>query len=133
MATQRQSDKHSPRVDDELAHDTSSLTHGAPVESRSRPDLRQEDPAEDAPATAAEPPGVPAGMSPEEVDMRAELARSLRPSVFPARPAELVRVAEEEAASSVLIGFLRNLPDRRYGVLEEVYEALGEHGETRRA
>ena len=133
MAIQRQSDKHTPRVDDQLDHETASITHGAPVPSRSRPDLRQEDPAADARSSASVEGGAPAGMSPEDVEIRAELARSLRPSAFPAHPARLVEVAEEENASSVLIAFLRRLPDRRYETPEDVYEALGEPGEHQRS
>lgn len=36
MAIQRESDWHTRRVDDELAQETASITHGAPVVSRSR-------------------------------------------------------------------------------------------------
>lgn len=72
-------------------------------------------------------------MSPGDVEIRAELARSLRPSVFQAHRAQLVEVAEEEQASSLLVAFLRHLPDRRFDVLEDVYEALGEPGEQHRA
>lgn len=132
MAIQRQSDKHTPRIDEELKHETASVTHGAPVPGRSRPDLRQEDPAEDVRSSASVPGGAPEGMSPEDVELRAELARSLRPSVFPARPSRLVEVAEQESASSLLTAFLRRLPDRRFEVLEDVYEALGEPGERHR-
>ncbi|HET6964067.1 MAG TPA: DUF2795 domain-containing protein [Acidimicrobiales bacterium] len=133
MAIQRQSDKHTPRIDEELDHDTASITHGAPVNSRSREDLRQEDPGEDVRSSPSVEGGAPAGMSPDDVEIRAELARSLRPSVFPAHPSRLVEVAEEENASTLLIAFLRRLPDRRFEVLEEVYEALGEPGEQHRS
>ena len=133
MAIQRQSDKHNPRVDEQLDHETAAITHGAPVVSRSRADLRQEDPAEDVRAEASVPGAVPAGMTPEDVEIRAELARSLRPSVFPAHPSQLAEVAEAENGSTLVIALLRKLPDRQYEVLEQVYEALGEPGEQRRA
>lgn len=133
MAIQRQSDKHTPRVDEELDQETASITHGAPVVARSRSDLRQEDPGEVVRAPASVPGGTPEGMSPEDVEIRAELARSLRPSVFPAHPSSLVEVAEGEQASTLVIAFLRKLPDREFEVLEDVYEALGEPGEQHRA
>lgn len=133
MAIQRQSDKHNRRVDEELDQETASITHGAPVTSRSRADLRQEDPIEEARSSASVPGGAPSGMSEEDVEIRAELARSLRPSAFPAHPGRLAEVAEEENASTLLIAFLRRLPDRRFEVLEEVYEALGEPGEQHRS
>jgi hypothetical protein len=133
MAIQRQSDKHNRRVDEEMDHETASITHGAPVVSRSRVDLRQEDPGEETGAETSVPGGTPEGMTPQDVEIRADLARSLRPSVFPARPARLAEVAEAENGSSLVIAFLRNLPDREYDVLEQVYEALGEPGEHRRS
>ena len=128
--TQRRSDKHNPRIDEELDEETASLTHGAPVVSRSRTDLRQEDPAEDSPATAAPAPGTPYGMTPEGVDLRAELAQSLRPSVFPADRERLLEVARAEQAPRWVVAALGSLPaDRRFDVLEQVSEAIGDPGE----
>ncbi|HET9075765.1 MAG TPA: DUF2795 domain-containing protein [Acidimicrobiales bacterium] len=128
--TQRRSDKHNPRIDAELDHDTAAVTHGAPVTSRSREDLRQEDPGEVYAADAALEPGVPPGMTADDVQLRSEIAVSLRPAVFPARRAQLVQAARDERASQGLIAALGQLPeDRVYRVVEEVIEALGEHGE----
>ena len=127
---QRRSDKHNPRIDAELAADTAAVTHGAPVAGRAREDLRQEDPGEIYAANAALEPGVPPGMTPDDVEMRSELARALRPAAFPANRERLLEVAEEEHASQGLIAVLRQLPgDRRFDVVEEVVEALGDHGE----
>jgi hypothetical protein len=133
--TQRQSNKHSPRVDSELDSDTAAITHGAPVDSRSRADLRQEDPAEDVNARASgEKPGLPAGMTLSDVELRSELAQCLRPSVFPADRDRLVEVAEAEQSPAWVLAVLRQLPaGRRFEVLEEVSEAIGEHGEARRS
>lgn len=127
---QRRSDKHNPRIDEELAGLTGSITRGAPVEGRARDDLRQEDPGEVYAADAALEPGVPPGMTPDDVEIRSQLAQSLRPAVFPAQRDELVEVARAEHASRGVVAALQQLPgDRTYGVLEEVAEALGEHGE----
>lgn len=127
---QRRSDKHNPRIDKELASRSGSITRGAPVESRSRDDLRQEDPGEVYAADAALEPGVPPGMTPDDVEIRSQLAQSLRPAAFPANREDLVEVARAEHASSGMVAALQQLPgDRTYGVLEEVAEALGEHGE----
>lgn len=128
--TQRRSDKHNPRIDAGLEHDSAAVTHGAPVAGRSREDLRQEDPGEVYAADAGLEPGVPPGMSPDDVQIRSELARSLRPAVFPADARRLVEVATEEGASAGLVAALRQLPGgRRFEVLEQVVESLGEHGE----
>lgn len=128
--TQRRSDKHNPRIDRELESETASMTHGAPVPARTRADLRQEDPAEDTHAPAAPDPGVPPGMSALDVELRSQLARALRPSIFPAGRDRLVEVAREEYASQAFIAALGRLPAGRvYQVLEEVAEDLGERGE----
>lgn len=127
---QRRSDKHNPRIDRELETETASVTRGAPVPSRTRADLRQEDPAEDVHAAAGPEPGVPAGMSALDVELRSELARALRPSVFPAGRERLVEAARDENASQAFIAALGRLPaGREYRVLEEVAERLGERGE----
>ena len=43
---ERGSDKHGPRVDEELDHETRSLRQGAPVESRVEEHREQEGPGE---------------------------------------------------------------------------------------
>ena len=127
---QRRSDKHNPRLDAELAEDTAPITHGAPVAGRAREDLRQEDPGEIYAADAALEPGVPPGMTPDDVQMRSELAQVLRPGAFPANRQRLIEVAESENASQGLLAVLGQLPDdRQFEVVEQVAEALGEHGE----
>ena len=50
---ERGSDKHSPRIDDGLAHDTRPLTQGAPMESRADEARQQEGAADDEPTTDA--------------------------------------------------------------------------------
>lgn len=128
--TQRRSDKHNPRIDGQLDHDSAAITHGAPVPGRAREDLRQEDPGEVYAADAGLQPGVPPGMTPDDVLLRSELARSLRPNAFPADRDQLLEVARAEQASEGLIAALRQLPGgQRYRVVEEVVGALGEHGE----
>ena len=129
--TQRRSDKHNPRIDEELDQETASLTHGAPVVSRSRGDLRQEDPADDSSATPGPAPAAPHGMTPEGVDLRAELAQSLRPGAFPAHRDRLIEVARAEEAPQWVIAALGSLPaDRRFEVVEQISEAIGEPGEN---
>jgi hypothetical protein len=46
---ERGSDKHSPRIDEELDHETRSLQQGAPIESRVEEFREQEGPGEDQP------------------------------------------------------------------------------------
>jgi hypothetical protein len=46
---ERGSDKHTPRLDDELEHETRSMTQGSPIEARSRGERMKEPPADDEP------------------------------------------------------------------------------------
>lgn len=127
---ERGSDKHSPRVDDELEHEVEGLTRGG-REPRAEEFREQEGPAEDEPTPDAvlqtgEEEG-PRGfsLSHDEIERRAEIARHLRPSVFPARPEELVEVAREEHAPDWIVAALASLPDGVYDHFEAVWEALG--------
>jgi hypothetical protein len=49
----RGSDKHSPRLDDEMEHETSSMTQGSPIEARAD-EARQKEPAGDEEPTPEE-------------------------------------------------------------------------------
>lgn len=46
---ERGSDKHSARVDDEMERETSSLTRGSPIESRSDESRMKEPPGDEDP------------------------------------------------------------------------------------
>jgi hypothetical protein len=46
---ERGSDKHSPRVDEEMEHETSSMTRGSPIEARSDEGRMKEPPADQEP------------------------------------------------------------------------------------
>jgi phage shock protein A len=104
---ERGSDKHSPRVDEQLEHDTRSLTQGAPVESRVEEFREQEGPGEDAEA-------------------RSDIARFLDPSAFPADRDGLVANAESNNAPEVVLERLKAVPaGRTYDALPDVWAALG--------
>jgi len=112
--TERGSDQHGPRVDDAMAGDAGSVTHGAPVEARADEGREQESPN-----------GSPVPPT-DELHERSELARHLRPQAFPADRDALVRVAEEEHAPDSMQELLRLLPaGRRFDNIEAVWEALG--------
>ena len=61
---ERQSDKHSPWLDDALEHEVESLTRGAPIEARADSSREMEAAADGEPSaeavlgTAEEPPGA---------------------------------------------------------------------------
>lgn len=96
---QRESDKHSPRLDDEMAHEVASLTHGAAAEeSRAREDRTQEGPTEDelrfepADRTLSQDRGI--GIPDTDADARSELARHVTAADWPATRDDLLHAAQ---------------------------------------
>jgi hypothetical protein len=78
--------------------------------------------------------GLAPGLSEGVLEARSEIARFLGISAFPADREGLVQVAAGNDAPDEVIARLRRLPDReRFGNVEEIIEALGLHGESRRA
>ena len=126
---ERGSDKHSPMLDEALKHDTASLLDGAPAESRSQEAREQEGPAEGEPTPDARITGdrdlPPGGMTLDDVNARAELARHLDHSVFPARPGELTANARRHFAPDDVVAQLDRLPDVIYETIQDVWKALG--------
>ena len=126
---ERGSDKHSPMVDDQLKHETESLVRGSPVEARSQEGREQEGPADGEPTPDVRIRGdrgdAPNGMSFDDINARADLARSLEPSVFPARAGELVETARQNYAPEETIRRLEMLPDSTYENVQQVWAALG--------
>jgi hypothetical protein len=131
---ERQSNLHSPRIDDEMEHEVESLLRGAPVESRIDESRVKEDAGEGEPvpqSLVTELPDAEAGdeagggLSHGDVAARSELAIHLRPSIFPATRDDVLACAEEEHAPEHVVGQLRVLPDGEFGNVQEVWEALG--------
>ncbi|MDQ1505763.1 MAG: hypothetical protein QOD57_3490 [Actinomycetota bacterium] len=133
---ERGSDKHSPMVDEALKHDTASIWHGGPNESRSEEFREQEGPAEGEPTPDArirgggEIPGT--GLSLDDLNGRAELARYLEHRRFPARPDELAAHARERHAPDSVLALLERAPDQVYETVSEVWVALGGRAEPPR-
>jgi hypothetical protein len=133
--TMERSNKHGFRVDDAMSAETESLERGAPGESRVQ-EWREAEPAgEDQPVPdgilsgdAREAPGL----GHDEVELRSELAKRLRISVFPANRQTLEDVAREEQAPGPILDLLRRLPDgRTFENTADVWQALGGHVEHR--
>jgi hypothetical protein len=137
---------HSPRIDDEMAAETESLTRGAPVESHAEEWRSQESPADDEPevesiieltrdrrgSEAASAAGAPGELDPNEVRRRSELAAALPGHAFPGDRGVLLHAAEAEHAPEWVIDALGTLPiDTRFDTPQDVWSALGGHRETR--
>jgi hypothetical protein len=132
---ERGSDKHSAMVDDTLKHDTESLVRGGPAEARSEEFREQEGPADGEPTPDArirgggEIPGV--GLSLDDINGRAELARYLEHRLFPARPEELAAEAAAQHAPEAVLEQLHRAPDRVYENVTELWAAMGGRVEKR--
>lgn len=114
------SDKHGPRMAEDLDKDTRA-GHEELRELRT-PDTDRTD--------VAAPEGFP---DEDAVERRAELARAIEPSTFPARPAELLASAQRAFAPDWVLDALRRLPDRLYENTQQVWQALGGEVEEARA
>lgn len=129
---QRGSDKHSPRIDDSLEHDTRPLTQGAPMEARADEARQQEGAADDEPTTDALltgdlHPGEDTGgaLDHDATEARATLATYLRPSVWPADRETLLQCARELEAPPDVLEQLSRLPDGTFTHTEAVWESIG--------
>ncbi|MCU1460961.1 MAG: hypothetical protein JWO37_1036 [Acidimicrobiales bacterium] len=127
--------KHGPRLDEQLHHEVESLTRGAPVEARAEPEREQQGAADDEPAPDAlihrHETSRDGALTHDEVELRSDLARHLRLSDFPARPARLLELLTERSAPESLIERLRQVPDWEYETVEAVWEAMGGNRERR--
>ena len=126
---ERGSEKHSPRVDDQLEHDTRSLTQGAPVESRVEEFREQEGPGEDQPTPDARLTGgraTAASLDLDDAETRADIARFLNPSSFPADREALLADAEANHAPAGVAERLQALPaGRSFENVQDIWSALG--------
>ena len=133
---ERSSDKHAPRVDEELKHELRSIVQGSPVEARANEAREQEGPADgeptpDALITGDRPSATPDALGHDEIETRAELARHLEPSVFPADRPTLIASARRSGAPDDILASLERLPDGTFDHMEAVWEALGGRVEYR--
>ena len=124
---ERGSDKHSPRVDEELDHETRSLQQGAPLESRVEEFREQEGPGEDQPTPEPRLSEDQTGsLDLDDAEARSDIARYLDPSAFPADRKGLVANAEANNAPEAVLERLQALPaGRTYEAMPDVWAALG--------
>ncbi len=122
----RDSSKHGPRLDDELARETEALGRGAPIESRVEEEREKEGPGEDDRDVDART-GPASRLGADEVEARRELSRHLRPGAFPADRDRLVAEAEENHAPGPVVEALRGLPaGAEFHTAYEVWSGLTE-------
>jgi hypothetical protein len=122
----RTSDRHTPRRDDQLAHEEHALVHGAPDEGRTEP-RRSEAPGPGEGGVGVRPEAEEAtgGAVPQsEIEGRAALAATFPPSIFPARRDRLVDEARSRFADDSVVATLGRLPDRQYESVGQVWDAI---------
>jgi hypothetical protein len=134
---ERGSNKHSPRVDDELEREVEGTVHGV-AGSREQEWREAEPPGEDQPEPTMVPEGeygtgAPQGMTSREVEQRSRLGRYITMSALPGDRAALRRNAEENEAPDDVLAELDRLPSgRKFRNVSEVWAALGHANETQR-
>jgi hypothetical protein len=133
--TSQRSTKHSPRVDDELEHETQGMVRGN--HSTRAEEWRDPEPvAEGEPDIDVDPSGTlvggtPVGMDADAVVARSELARWLDRADFPSTGPELVEAARDHRAPDGVVTELERLPaGETYERIGDVVRALGYPTET---
>ena len=134
---ERGSTKHGRQLDEALKRETDAITHGRPEDSRVQDWRRAEPSGEDQPEVHPvldyddEP--LPNGMTPSDVDARAEIAKHLRRSDFPATRDVLLQTAVEEQSPQWIVSQLSALPaDESFENMQDVWTALGHKAEGHR-
>jgi hypothetical protein len=126
---ERGSDKHGPRLDDDLHSGTRSLEQAAPVEARVEEAREQEGPAAGQPTPDARLAGgraTAASLDLDDAEARADLARFLTPSAFPADREALLADATGNHAPEVVLERIQALPaGRTFENVQDVWAALG--------
>lgn len=130
------SDKHGPRLDDQLRRQTEALrrsgssTHAEPFRE---PEPVETDDGRDPTALgAAVSRGTPPGMTVRDVEERSAMARALAGVRYPASSATLADHAAAHGAPDDAVAALKELPEGPYHGFAEVSAALGYGHEARR-
>jgi hypothetical protein len=118
------SDKHGPRLDDEMKHETEGLVRGdGPTHAEQFKDSEPVDTDTGRDPTAAgsaRPGAAPPGMTPRDVEERSAMARVLAGVDYPATPRSLAVHALERGAPDVAVTALEQLPERQYADYADV-------------
>jgi hypothetical protein len=125
VLVERGSTKHGRQLDEALKHETAGLVSGG--HATHAEEWRDPEPAgEDQAVTTALVGGTPAGLAPEEVEARSELARYLGLACFPGTAMLLLEAAASNSAPETILNQLRTLPtDAEFENVAEVWQGLG--------
>lgn len=126
---ERGSDKHSPRVDEAMEHETRGMVQSG-RETRSEQWHSAEPAGEDQPDVDLAPHttlhgGLPDGLSEDDLRLRSELASYLGKEIWPAGQAVLTDKAREQNAPDDVVDQLQRLPTGAvFGNVQDVWSAL---------
>jgi hypothetical protein len=136
---ERGSNKHGPRVDEQMSQEVSGLVQGPGTGGSRVDEFRVPEPAgEDQPEATTAPAGelrsgAPKGMSSRDVETRSRLGRYITMGALPGDRETLVANARDNDAPDDVVAALRGLPpNTRYQTVSEVWAALGHKNETTR-
>jgi hypothetical protein len=134
---ERGSDLHNPRLDEQLQHETEGLIrsgHSTHAQEWKDPEPSGEDqPDADLAPGDTLTGGTPAGMTPEDVEGRAELASYIGKDAYPMVRAQLIDLVMERNAPDRVIDLVKGLPsDRQFHNVNEIWTAVGGHTEQER-
>ncbi|MEU4568755.1 DUF2795 domain-containing protein [Micromonospora sp. NPDC023956] len=136
---ERGSNKHGPRLDEQMSQEVSGLVQGPGVGGSRVDEFREAEPAgEDQPGTTTVPAGesrtgAPQGMSSTDVEQRSRLGRFIGLSALPGDRETLLGSARQNEAPDDVLAELARLPaGTRYRTVSEVWAALGHKNETQR-
>lgn len=134
---ERGSDKHGPRLDEQLEKEARGIVQGGrdtrAEEWKSAEPSGEDQPAVDLSGDGVLAGGVPEGMTPEDVEGRAELASFLGKEIWPAEGAQVKARLLETQAPARVIDLCGPLPDGRiYDNVAEVWVDLTGHKEANR-
>jgi hypothetical protein len=129
----RGSDKHGPRLDEQMKHETQGLIqagHDTHAEEWALPEPSGEDQPEADRAPGVTLHGaVPDGMSDEDVEGRSELATYLTPAAFPGVREQLLEHAMDAEAPDAIVDEIRRLPSgREFRNVGDVWRTLNDGG-----
>lgn len=129
----RGSDKHGPRMDEQLEREAHDFVKGTPEQPRVQENRQQEGPGSDEPMTDGLLHGgrETTTLSHDEAELRSRIAASIDRTVFPAARDEIVRSAEANDAEDAVMRALHRLPEQTYENVEAIWEMLGGRAEHR--
>jgi hypothetical protein len=120
----RESSKHGPQLDEEMAHETEDIVrsgHAAHTE-----EWRQPEPVDEGHPFRPVTGGPPGGPGIDDIETRSLLARELTPGIFPADGRTLRRRAEDVGLPPALTESIASLPaGQRYANVGDLARALG--------